>query len=57
MTKGANRKSRLDQRHARIAAAAGKTDEDDDDDDEGKTEQDKLECEARELSSQLKKTE
>ena len=53
MTKGADRKSRLDQRHARIAAAAGEPDEDDDDEDE--TEQEKLEREARELSSQLKK--
>ena len=54
MTKGADRKSRLDQRHARIAAAAG---EPDDDDDEDKTEKEKLECEANELSSQLKKAE
>ena len=35
----------------------GKPDEDDDDDDEDETEQDKLEREARELSSQLKKAE
>ena len=56
MTKGANRKSRLDQRQARIAVAADEPDKDDDDD-EDKTEQDKLECEARELSSQLKKAE
>ena len=57
VTKGANRKSRLDQRNARIAVAAGEPDKDDDDDDEDKTEQDKLEREARELSSQLKKAE
>ena len=55
MTKGAGRKSRLDQRYARIAAAAGEPD--DDDDDEDKTEQEKLECEANELCSQLKKVE
>ena len=54
VTKGADRKSRLDQRHARIVAAAGEPDDDDDDDE---TEQGKLECEARELSSQLKKAE
>ena len=55
VTKGADRKSRLDQRHARIVAAAGEPD--DDDDDEDKTEQEKLECEANELCSQLKKAE
>ena len=55
VTKGADRKSRLDQRHARIAAAAGEQDDDDDDEDE--TEQEKLEREANELSSQLKKVE
>ena len=53
--KGADRKSRLDQRHARIAAAAGEPDDDDDDEDE--TEQERLEREANELSSQLKKAE
>ena len=53
--KGADRKSRLDQRHARIAAAAGEQDNDDDDKDE--TEQKRLEHEANELSSQLKKAE
>ena len=53
--KGADRKSRLDQRHARIVAAAGEQDDDDDDEDE--TEQERLECEANELSSQLKKVE
>ena len=56
MTKGADRKSRLDQRQARIVAAAGKPSKDDDDD-EDETEQEKLEREARELSSQLKKAE
>ena len=55
VTKGANRKSRLDQRHARIAAAAGEQDDNDDDEDE--TEQERLEHEANELSSQLKKAE
>ena len=57
VTKGADRKSRLDQRHARIVVAAGEPNDDDDDDDEDETEQDKLEREARELSSQLKKAE
>ena len=55
VTKGANRKSRLDQRHARIVAAAGEPDDNDDDEDE--TEQEKLEREANELCSQLKKAE
>ena len=55
VTNGANRKSRLDQRHARIAAAAGEPN--DDDDDEDKTEQERLEHEVNELSSQLKKAE
>ena len=55
VTKGADRKSRLDQRHAKLVAAAGQPDEDDDDKD--KTEQEKLEHEASELCSQLKKAE
>ena len=55
MTKGADRKSRLDQRHARIVAAAGEPD--DDDDEEDKMEQERLEREANELSSQPKKAE
>ena len=55
VTKGADRKSRLDQRHARIVAAAGEPDDNDDDEDE--TEQEKLEHEANELCSQLKKAE
>ena len=53
VTKGADRKTRLDKRHAKIAAATGKADE-------GKieeTEQEKLEREAGELTSQLKKAE
>ena len=53
MTKGADRKTRLDKRHAKIAAATGKPDE-------GaveETEQEKLEREAGELMSQLKKAE
>ena len=53
MMKGADRKTRLDQRQARIAAAAGKPD----DDDEDETEQERLEREASKLSSQLKKAE
>ena len=52
--KGADRKTRLDQRQARIAAAAG---EPDDDGDKEETEQERLELEANELSSQLKKAE
>ena len=55
VTKGADRKSRLDQRHARIAAATGEQDDDDNDKDE--TEQERLEREANKLSSQLKKAE
>ena len=55
VTKRADRKSRLDQRHARIAAATGEQDDDDDDEDE--TEQERLEREANELSSQMKKAE
>ena len=54
--KGTDRKSRLDQRQERIAAATGEED-DDDDDDENETEQERLECQASELSSQLKKAE
>ena len=53
VTKGADRKTRLDKRHAKIAAATGKPDE-------GKIEetaQEKLEREAGELTSQLKKVE
>ena len=53
VTKGADRKMRLDKRHTKIAAAKGKPDE-------GKieeTEQEKLEREAGELMSQLKKVE
>ena len=55
VTKGTDRKSRLDKRHAKIAAAAGKPEEA-----EGKkeeTEQEKLEQEAGELTSQLKRAE
>ena len=55
ITKGTDRKSRLDQRQVIIAAATGE--QDDDDDDENETEQERLECEASELSSQLKKAE
>ena len=53
VTKGADRKSRLDNRQAQIAAT--RVDPDGDDDEE--TEQEKLEHKARELSSQLKKAE
>ena len=51
VTKGADRKTCLDQRQARIAAATGQAD------DKQETEQEKLELEAGELSSQLKKAE
>ena len=54
VTKGADRKTQLDQRQARIAAAAG---EPDDDGDKEEMEQERLEHEADELSSQLKKAE
>ena len=54
MTKGVDRKTRLDQRQARIAAAAGEPDYDGD---KGETEQERLEHEADKLSSQLKKAE
>ena len=53
VTKGADRKTRLDQRQARIAAATGKPD----DGQEEETEQERLEREADELTSQLKKVE
>ena len=52
--KGADRKTQLDQRQARIAAVAG---EPDDDGDKEETEQERLEHEADKLSSQLKKAE
>ena len=50
---GADRKTQLDQRQARIAAATGKPDEGQ----EEETEQERLEREADELTSQLKKVE
>ena len=53
VTKGADRKMRLDQRQARIVAVAGKPDEGQ----EEETEQERLEREADELTSQLKKAE
>ena len=53
--KGADRKTRLDQRQARIVAAAGEPD--DDGNKEEEMEQERLEREANELSSQLKKAE
>ena len=55
MTKGVNRKTRLDQRQARIVAAAGKPN--DDGDKEEETQQERLEQEANKLSSQLKQAE
>ena len=53
VTKGADRKTQLDQRQVRIAAVAGKPDEGQ----EEETEQERLEREADELTSQLKKAE
>ena len=53
VTKGADRKTRLDKRHTKIAAAKGKPDEGEIEE----TEQEKLEWEAGELTSQLKKAE
>ena len=52
VTKGADRKTRLDQRQAKIAAAAGEAE-----DDKQEMEQEKLEWQAGELTSQLKKAE
>ena len=53
--KGTDRKSRLDKRHAKIAAATGKPEEAEGEKEE--TEQEKLEREAGELMSQLKRAE
>ena len=53
--KGTDRKSRLDKRHTKIAAAAGKPEEAEGEKEE--TEQEKLEREAGELTSQLKRAE
>ena len=55
MTKGTDRKSRLDKQHAKIAAAAGKPEEAEGEVEE--TAQEQLEREADELTSQLKKAE
>ena len=53
MTKGVDRKTQLDQRQARIAAVAGGPD----DGNKEEMEQERLEREASELTSQLKKAE
>ena len=53
VTKGADRKTRLDKRHVKIAAATGKPDEGEIEE----TAQEKLELEAGEWMSQLKKAE
>ena len=53
VTKGADRKMRLDKRHAKIAAATGKPDEGEIEE----TAQEKLEWKAGELTNQLKKAE
>ena len=52
VTKGIDRKTHLDQRQARIAAAAGKPDKG-----QEEMEQERLERETEELTSQLKKAE
>ena len=59
VTGSKDRKSRLDARHKRIAAAeADKGDDDDDDDDkEEETEKEKLERETKQLQSELQKAE
>ena len=54
VTKGADRKTRLDQRQARIAAVTGELD---DGDNKEEMVQERLEREANKLSSQLKKAE
>ena len=53
MTKAEDQKGRLEKRRAKQETK----DNDDDDDDDEETEQEKLEREAGELTSQLKKTE
>ena len=53
VTKGADRKTRLDKRHAKIAAVTGKPEEGEIEE----TEQEKLERETGGLTSQLKKAE
>ena len=55
VTKSADRKSRLDKRHGKIAAVAGKPDKGEAEIEEMAQEQ--LEREAGELTSQLKKAE
>ena len=55
VTKGTDRKSRLDKRHAKIAAVVGKPEEAEGNVEE--TAQEQLEREADELTSQLKKAE
>ena len=52
VTKGTNRKTHLDQRQGKIAALTGQAE-----DDKQEMEQEKLDWEASELSSQLKKAE
>ena len=53
VTKGADRKTRFDQRQARIVAAAGGPD----DGNKEEMEQERLGCKASKLTSQLKKVE
>ena len=53
VTKGADRKTSMDKRHAKIAAATGKPDKGNIEE----TEQEKLEREAGELTRQLRKAE
>ena len=55
MTKAEDRKGRLEKRRAKQETKDN--DDDDDDDDDEETEQEKLEWEAGEVTSQLKKAE
>ena len=55
--KAEDRKGRLEKRQVKIETAEEKDKDDDDDDDDEETEKEQLEREARELQSELKKTE
>ena len=57
ITKAEDRKGRLEKRRVKIETAEEQDKDDDDDDDDEETEKEQLEREARELQSELKKTE
>ena len=57
VTKAEDRKGRLEKRRAKIETAEERDKDDEDDDDDEETEKEQLEREARELQSELKKTE